>query len=120
MKKNVINRATRTQIFSQILDCALAPDSRVILGDWEKKDIRINTPLRKIFDPISLHYLLNKIEKCFQVKIDDQEVFRSAHAGGLLSPLQFLIIDEKDSGSYLSFKTFLGLTNLVGKKLNCS
>lgn len=118
MKKKKPTKATRAQIFSQILDCALAPDSRVILGDWEKEDVRLKTPLKKIFDPLSLFYLLDKIEKCFQIKIYDRDVFRSTGASSFSNPFQFLIIGEKNDDGPWSIKTFLGLTNLVSKKLN--
>lgn len=119
MKKKKERKKMRAQVLSQILDCALAPDSRVVLGDWEKKDIRINTPLKKIFDPISLLHLLNKIERCFQIKIYDCEVFRSVDINGLPGIFKFSITGEESSSPW-SFKTFLGLTNLVARKLNYS
>ena len=120
MKTKKDRRIPRAQVFSQILDCALAPDSRVILGDWEKRDIGINTPLKKVFDPISLLYLLNKIERCFRIKISDEEVFRSANMNGFPGLYLFSVNGKKESDDPWSFKTFLGLTNLVSKKLNYS
>lgn len=108
----------RAQVFSQILDCALAPDSRVILGDWEKEDVKINMPLKMIFDPISLLHLLKKIEKCFRIKIYDQEVFRSMSTNGLPELFQSPISGEGKNDDPWLFKTFFGLTNLVSRKLN--